>query len=108
MNSKHQFIKIKECIQQNYHSYKFTISSLCEFQNISRATLHRILKEYTGQSTTSYINEIRLREAYAILQIHEIPIKDVAKKVGYFDPKYFSKIFKKKFGINPSQIRVKY
>lgn len=81
---------------------------MCETQNISRATLHRVLKANTGQSASSYINEIRLREAYALLTYLNIPIKDIAMKVGYFDPKYFTRVFKKKFGVTPSKIRIKY
>jgi len=81
---------------------------LCESQNISRVTLHRILKSHTGLSASNYINEIRLNEAYGLLVTQNISIKEIAQRVGYFDPKYFSRIFKKKFKVTPSEIRSKH
>ena len=107
MSSENRFLSIQACILENYHSYNFTIASLCESQNISRVTLHRILKTYTSQSATEYINEVRLKAAYQSLSKSETPVKEIAVNVGFFDPKYFSRLFKRKFGIAPSQIRAK-
>lgn len=107
-SSEKQFYAIKANIYENFHSYDFTIAQLCESQGISRITLHRTLKSNTGQSATSYISEIRLREAYALLVNQNIPIKEITQKVGYKDPKYFTRKFKAKFGATPSQIRAKH
>ena len=104
MNAEQKFKSIHDAIYENYHSYDFTIDVLCESQNISRTTLHRILKSHTGKSTANYINEIRLGEAVILLKHSELTIKEIANRVGYKDPKYFSKIFKKKYTVVPSQM----
>lgn len=107
MNSDKQFHAIQTRVEREFHSYTLTVDQLCRLENISRVTLHRILKKHTGQSATHYINNFRLEKAYSMILEMEAPIKDVAQNVGYIDAKYFSRLFKKKYGVTPSQIRVK-
>jgi len=55
-----------------------------------------------------FIHEIRLKSATQLLEQHKINISQVSYKVGFKNPKYFSKCFQKKYGITPTQYASKF
>ena len=57
-------------------------------------------KNELNQGITSYINDLRLEKSKALLEEHSV--KEVASLVGFEDANYFSRIFKKKYGVSPS------
>ncbi|MHA9740173.1 response regulator [Robinsoniella peoriensis] len=68
--------------------------------------LSTLFKEYSGYTLSQYIQKIRLDRAKNLLEMdEEILAKDVAEMVGYPNPLYFSKVFKKKIGVYPSEYR---
>ncbi|WP_027295664.1 response regulator [Robinsoniella sp. KNHs210] len=68
--------------------------------------LSTLFKEYSGYTLSQYIQKIRLDRAKNLLEMdEEILAKDVADMVGYPNPLYFSKVFKKKIGVYPSEYR---
>ena len=68
------------------------------------STLYNKVKATTGQTVIAFINTIRLKEAKRILQENpNILINDLATRVGFNTPKYFSKCFKKEFGMFPRE-----
>ena len=70
----------------------------------SHATLYRKLKALTGMDATSFIRSIRMRSACQIMtQTPGIRISELAERVGYNNPQYFSTCFKKEFGISPRE-----
>ena len=67
--------------------------------------LQRKLKQLTGASPVQYLNQLRLKRGYEYLKSGEFQtISEVAYKVGYKYPDYFSKSFKKFFGIKPNEL----
>ena len=74
----------------------------------SHATLYRKLKVLTGMDATTFIRSIRMRTACQILsQSPNIRISELAERVGYNDPRYFSSCFKKEFGMSPREYLAK-
>ena len=74
----------------------------------SRTTLHKKMKSLTGLNTTSFVRSIRLKAACKIMDENKnIRISDLAYKVGFNDPKYFSICFKKEFGMQPTEYSMK-
>ncbi len=70
----------------------------------SHATLYRKLKALTGKDSTSFIRDIRMRAACQILTENPgIRIGELAARVGYSNPKYFSTCFKKDMGMSPRE-----
>lgn len=68
---------------------------------VSGSTLYNKLRAITGQSVTGFINSIRLKEACAIARRNPaISISELSLEVGFNTPKYFSKCFKKEFGMS--------
>ena len=70
--------------------------------NTSRTTLTDKLKSLTGLTPSAFINNIRLNAACRILdEKGKTRVSDLAFAVGFNDSKYFSTLFKKKFGVSP-------
>ncbi|MHB9055985.1 MAG: hybrid sensor histidine kinase/response regulator transcription factor [Paludibacteraceae bacterium] len=73
----------------------------------SKSTLHRKLKSLTGLSPWEFIRNIRLKHAAQMLKSNAGNISEVAFKVGFNDPKYFSRCFKTEFGMTPKEFQDK-
>ena len=71
---------------------------------LGSSTLYNKVKNTTGQTVVGFITSIRLKEAKRILKSDpNILINDLATRVGFNTPKYFSKCFKNEFGIYPKE-----
>ncbi|MBQ8051753.1 MAG: helix-turn-helix domain-containing protein [Bacteroidaceae bacterium] len=89
-------------VEENLSRPDYNVSSLSDDLFMSRITLYRRIQELTGQSPTDFIRDIRLKKAAQLLQQNpDAVLADVARKVGFATPKYFSKCFKEKFGVLP-------
>ncbi|WP_160689193.1 helix-turn-helix domain-containing protein [Clostridium sp. C2-6-12] len=66
----------------------------------------RTFKEVTGTNFSDYINKCRIDVAKELLSTGEMNVKEVCFKVGYNDPNYFSKVFKKYEGISPANYKI--
>ncbi|MFD1431904.1 helix-turn-helix transcriptional regulator [Lacticaseibacillus yichunensis] len=79
-----------------------TLARVADYLHVSEAHLSRTFKQLKGQSPMTYLMQVRLAHAQKILGETDLPIKDVAASVGYHDPFYFSRLYKKVFGSAPS------
>ena len=66
----------------------------------------RTFKEVTGINYSDYINKCRVDIAKELLSNGEMNVKEVCYKVGYNDPNYFSKVFKKYEGVSPANFKM--
>lgn len=80
----------------------FSIDSLCREMAMSRTLFYVKLKSYTGKSPQNFIRIIRLERAAAMLR-SGCSVTDAAALTGFDNPKYFSTVFKKYFGVSPSK-----
>jgi signal transduction histidine kinase/DNA-binding response OmpR family regulator len=71
----------------------------------NKMQLYRKLKAVTGWSVNNLIREIKIREATRLLKDSEMNISEIAYNLGFSDPLYFSKYFKKEMGVAPQQFR---
>jgi DNA-binding response OmpR family regulator len=69
----------------------------------SRSHLYRKIKALTGRNITEYIRMYRLNKAAGLIQSKAFSVSEVAYKVGYNNPSYFSKTFKELFGKSPQE-----
>ena len=102
-NPHQQFIdKVTDAVRKHLSDYDFDVPQLANELSVSRTTLHRRMKEATGQTTTAFIRSIRLQTACQILLSSPgIRVSDLAYQVGFNDPKYFSRCFKDAYGVLP-------
>ena len=92
----------------NHFSEKIRIQDLADHIGISRSYLVKLMKLETGMSPQEYLIETRMRRASDLLSRTNDSIKVVAAECGYEDALAFSKVFKSRFGLNPTEYREKY
>ena len=92
----------------NHFSEKIRIQDLAKRIGISRSYLVKLVKQVTGMSPQEYLIEIRMRRASDLLSRSNDPIQTIAAECGYDDALAFSKVFKSKFGVNPSEYRMQH
>lgn len=95
--------RIMKCINSNLTDPDFNVEKLTEEAGISRAQLHRKMKEIAGVSTGEFIRNLRLEQAARLIEEDKINITQVAYSVGFNNQTHFSTIFKKHFGMSPSE-----
>ncbi|MDQ3017725.1 MAG: ATP-binding protein [Bacteroidota bacterium] len=97
--------RVRDIVYQHLDDSEFGIHELCRSIYLSRTQVHKKLKALTGLSASLFIRQIRLLAAREMLQTHELNVTEVAYKVGFTDPNYFSRCFAQEFGISPSDSR---
>lgn len=93
-------------IRNNYASIR--ISDVADYIGINRAYLTAIFREQMKISPQEYLMQVRMERSRELMLKTELPVRTVAREVGYADQLAFSKIFKKKFGLSPEQYRRKH
>lgn len=91
----------------DHFAEKIRIQDLARRIGISRSYLVKLMKRDTGLSPQEYLIEVRMRKASGFLSETSDSIRDIAAKCGYEDALAFSKVFKTRFGVNPSEYRLK-
>lgn len=79
-----------------------TVDTLCAAVNMSRTSFYNKMKALTGIAPNDFIRNIRMKEAAYLLKTHRYTIAEIADRVGFADPKYFTDAFKKFYGVPPS------
>ncbi len=98
-------LQVRQCIKNNIEDPDFGVQALCQEVGLSRTQLHNKLKALVNRSAAIYIRYIRLKEAQQLLETSDLNIAEIAYKVGFKDPNYFSRTFNQEFGASPSQFR---
>lgn len=96
--------KIKEIIEENMANPDLTPAFLSAQMALSSSKLYRKITELTDMSPNEFIRTIRLKKSAALLKSKNYNVSEVAIAVGFNDPLYFSRRFKKQFGYAPSEL----
>jgi AraC-like DNA-binding protein len=94
-------------IKANFSNPDLTVMEIARRQNISPRHLQRLL-ESTGRSFSTYVNDLRLDRAYALIrELRNDPrrISDIALQAGFSDISHFNRLFRARFGATPSDVR---
>lgn len=100
-------VTVQDYIQNNYMN-EVRLSVLAEQLSVSQEHLSRVFKKETGMGFKEYLTGFRLQKAEEMLK-HETgrAVSEVAYACGFNDGNYFSYIFKKVYGVSPTQVRRK-
>ncbi|MBX2874963.1 MAG: response regulator [Saprospiraceae bacterium] len=96
-------LKVKKEIEKNLSNEWYSVEDLAGSLGFSRSQLYRKLKSICDQSPIEMIRNFRLVRAKELLQQDKASVSEIAYEVGYSSLSYFSKEFKKKWGIAPSE-----
>ena len=81
------------------------VPQMCEGLGVSRSVLFGRCRALLGTTPATYLRRLRLERAQALIREGGRSMTDISYAVGFNDPHYFSKIFKKEFGITPSEFK---
>lgn len=91
-----------EYIQKHYNE-DISLNDISNYVNLSPQHFSKIFKEATNFNYVEWINNLRVTKAKEYMSKEDYTIKEVCYLVGYKDPNYFSRIFKKYVGISPTE-----
>ncbi|WP_166242582.1 response regulator [Paenibacillus turpanensis] len=97
--------RARQLLQEKYADRGLTLESLAEALQVSPVYLSRTMKQELGVSFVALLTQLRIRKAIQLLNATELPIVEIAARVGYDTQHYFSTAFKKAVGVSPAQYR---
>jgi CheY-like chemotaxis protein len=95
--------RVMKVVNEHMSDSDFSVETLCTEVGISRAQLHRKMKAMTGLPVSEFIRNIRLEQAVRLLKEQKINVTQVAYTVGFSNLAHFSTVFRKQFGVSPSE-----
>ena len=102
-HDQHLLKKAIELVENKMSDPFFSVEKMADEMSMSRANLHRKIKSITGLPPSELIRTIRLRKASNLLRNQTDSVSQISFAVGFDNPSHFSKIFKKQFGVPPSE-----
>lgn len=97
--------KATEYVKNFYDDSELTVDKICKHLHVSPTYFSTIFKRETKFTFINYLTHIRMEAAKELLRTTSCKSFEIAKKVGYSEPNYFSYCFKKNFSISPSEYR---
>lgn len=98
-------IKVIQTIEENIDNNDFSVEDLGSLTGLNRTTFYYKIKSLTGYSPVEFIRDIRIKRAAQLITNSQLLIKEIAYMTGFSDIKYFTKTFKKKYGMTPIEYR---
>lgn len=96
--------KAKSYINANYHK-EISLDEVSREVDISPYYFSKIFKDETGENFIEYVTGIRMEKAKELLVSSGLSMKEICAKIGYSDPNYFSRTFKKNVGVTPTEYK---
>lgn len=94
---------LRRILDEEYHQMDISIAQIAEDLQVDRSTLFRHFQQSYQMAPKAYLEQQRMRHASTLLRSHHLNIAEVARHCGYEDARYFSRVFRKHFGVAPSQ-----
>lgn len=98
---------VKDIIELHLYS-NLAIEELAKLSQTSVSTFKRVFKKEFNVTPLNYITTKRIKKAENLLKITEVSISEIAYEVGYSDPQYFTRIFKKNIGTTPTKYQAQF
>jgi len=95
--------KLGSIINEHLDDTELSVDFLCQRIGLSRTHLNRKMRDLVGESPASYIKQLRLRESVRLIKERNLSISEIAFKVGFSSPSYFSQAFRDYYGLTPKE-----
>ena len=92
-------------VEGNLSNTDFGVEEICKTMGVSKGLLYKKVKALLNSNVNDYILNVRMQKAKYLLQHEECTIGEIAYKVGFSAPTYFTTVFKTKFGITPKAFK---
>lgn len=99
--------KLKVIIEENINDPNLSPDQLASELGVSRTKLYRDLKRIDGYSLSDYVRHVRLEKAAYLLANSTLNIQEIMNEVGFINSSHFTKIFKLKYGMTPTEYKRK-
>ena len=100
------FIKrFREVVEARLEESDVSVEDLAADMNLSRVQLYRKVKALTDSTPIELLRTARLNRAYQLLLTSDLSVSEIAYKVGFTSPSYFTKCFKDEYGKVPGEVR---
>ncbi|GJL83453.1 MAG: AraC family transcriptional regulator [marine bacterium B5-7] len=109
-NTRHQdtiILDAQNWLRQHHHQTN-PVESVVQRSELSERSFNRRFQNATGYTTIRYVQNLRIEDAKSHLETTSLSIDEIAWKVGYQDPSFFRRVFKRITGITPSAYRRKF
>ncbi|MFK7804948.1 MAG: AraC family transcriptional regulator [Anaerolineae bacterium] len=103
-NRLHSIESTLNYLRQNM-SDRLSLTEMAQHANLSVPHFSRLFREQTGYAPVDYFIHLKLQKASSLLNLTDMSVREIASSVGYEDPYYFSRLFKKVIGISPTAAR---
>ncbi len=97
-------LRAVEYIKENYKR-ELTLEEVSKEVNISPHYFSKLFKDEMGENFIDYLTSLRINTAKEIMKSSLMSVKEICYEIGYGDPNYFSRIFKKAVGVTPTEYR---
>jgi len=102
---ENEYLKIAMNRMHSNYSSGVYVSDLAKECKISERYLRKLFETHLESTPQEYCNNLRINKSVELLADRTIPIKEIAYRVGYSTPQYFSRMFKLKYGFSPQVFR---
>ena len=99
--------RLTEFMEKNIDNGDLVVDNLVQEMAVSRSVFFKKLKSLTGLAPVEFIKEMRVKRAAQLIETGEFNMTQIAYMVGINDPRYFSKCFKQRFGMTPTEYKEK-
>ena len=97
--------RILKYVTEHIDTPDLKIDDIADAMGMSRSVLYTKIKQQLGMTPIDFVRHVRIMRACELLKDTDEPLSSVAFAVGFSDPKYFSKVFKRETGIVPTEYR---
>ena len=99
--------QLTEFMERNIDNGDLVIDDLVHEMAVSRSVFFKKLKSLTGLAPIEFVKEMRVKRAAQLIETGEFNMTQISYMVGINDPRYFSKCFKQRFGMTPTEYKDK-
>ncbi|MGG1312048.1 MULTISPECIES: AraC family transcriptional regulator [Cohnella] len=96
--------RAKAYIRQRF-TEDLSLEDVAEFVHLNPFYFSKVFKQHVGETFIDFLTRLRIEKAKQLIREDQFSIKEVCYEVGYKDPNYFSRVFKKVTGVSPSEYR---
>ena len=97
--------EFKACVEKRYDDSELNVEDIGRELGMSRVQLYRKVKALLGYSVNEYVQQMRLHKACFLLRQDDLSVADIAYRVGFSSPTYFSTTFKGKYNQTPLEYK---